>query len=634
MSDIPNVSFRKFTPCGRFLVSVSNDGRDLVVFRLEAGGRRVHPRPESHPSNADLDFDESAYVPPPPIAEQSSAHWLSDSNGNPFAELMPTEPVSLSLPPQQRNIFLPPANNPTGLLALPVPVVNTPAPSEEMRNRHSCSFDRFFTKLYQVPIATEDEIIVREFCLATPRSRYLILASSHTRDPAASPPPTPPPAVSACPVLERFTLHLVDVETGQVADRFTLNDDYVYLHGHASVHMYGDLLLVLTIRRQTVYIIKVQEGLGRFAEEKRIGGMCMPDDELEIARARAAEHAYKRRVQRAEEDRARAYGRSSTDATAAASSLANGVQEPEREQVKETGLGNGKMPSGFYTGLMQRLLVYVYRRFHSEGNHRLFYRVVGQYSMLVMLKAQFLDEDHLLIRLGSYQRRISDVEPGLNTCFFVVYCMSSTRILNLFENRSTELLAIYEKYRDVFIGDTAVTATLPPVRPSGGADGASEGDIPRGWRRDGPRFPVTLNRNTGSSRGRPQANFRRTRSALSVLPVSCQSRNVSPYLDRSLFSYNVDRLAALDGTRALSLRDVNSVKFTSVRTGAMRFKLSPGVPVMRRRDGDGLRMSSMHRRKKTLFLFHPQLPFVLSMEYCLALSTILNFHVYGHGDRR
>lgn len=40
-----------------------------------------------------------------------------------------------------------------------------------------------------------------------------------------------------------------------------------------------------------------------------------------------------------------------------------------------------------------------------------------------------------------------------NKCFFVVYCIYSTVILNLFENMSSELWEIYELYRDIVIGD-------------------------------------------------------------------------------------------------------------------------------------------------------------------------------------
>lgn len=584
------------------------------------------------------------------------------------------------------------------LFTLPVPLVGAAHPAaaspdpgtgrarynrrgEVVSQRYSCHFSRFFTKMYQVPVALNAETLVPEFCLATRRGKYLILASyqpreadnnngnAHVPQPPAGDEPLP--AVAAVPVLERFTLHLVDVETGAVADRFTLLNDFVVLEGHAGVHLRGDMLCVLSIRHQILHVMKVQENLGRFVHQGPIGAMCRPDDELAIARARDAELKFQRRKREVEQQRTfgSAAGSSSAaehprfsstvapwlgregrqsesdDESASGRNVGARTAQPFRTEAPptETGMGSGKLKSGFYTGLMQRLLVYVYRRtYHKDGNQSLFYRVVGQYSLLVMLKAQFLDSDHLLIRLGSQEKGGKTSDPALTTCFFVVYCISSTTILNLFDNRSTELLAIYEKYRDIFIGDSAVSATLPPPRvemedevamPSASgtdASGRAGGEI-TGIARSRPRRagPPVRNR-------RPTSKY--TRAELSVLPISCQTRNVSPYLDRQVFSYNVNRIAALDGTRALSLRELNTVKFISVRTSAMRFKLSPGLPAVTggqrsRRDMDDAReqssLSHVSRKKKALFLFHPHYPFVISMEYNLISPTTYNFHVHG-----
>lgn len=614
---------------------------------------------------------------------------------HPFAPGVATPQLGVAGPPNDRRGMPPHA---LGLLStIPVPLVGRAGPGaaspepgaglarysrrrEVVSQRHSCHFSRFFTKMYQVPVALNVETLVPEFCLATPRAKYLILASYQPREAdnnngnAHVPQPPsgdePVPAVAAVPVLERFTLHLVDVETGAVADRFTLLNDFVVVEGHAGVHLHGDMLCVLSVRHQILHVIKVQESLGRFTQEGRIGAMCRPDDELEIARARDAELTFQRRKREAEHQRTfgSAAGPSSAPEHPRFSSTvapwlgaegqrsvsddegADGrnAQAPAAQHTRaeapptETGMGSGKLKSGFYTGLMQRLLVYVYRRYHRDGNQSLFYRLVGQYSLLVMLKAQFLDSDHLLIRLGSQERGGKTPDPAATTCFFVVYCISSTTILNLYDNRSTELLAIYEKYRDIFIGDAEVSATLQPPRaemedevamPNSsptdgyGRDGNEIAGIARSWPHR-PGLPV---------RDRP-ATAKLTRAELSVLPVSCQTRNVSPYLDRSVFSYNVNRIAALDGTRALSLRELNTVKFISVRTGAMRFKLSPGFPAATggqrsRRDMDNAReqsnLSHVSRKKKALFLFHPHYPFVMSMEYNLISPTIYNFHVHG-----
>lgn len=537
-----------------------------------------------------------------------------------------------------------------------------------------------------------------DFCLATPTGRFLILASyvaaedpqGAARVPVAAAVRGGIPAVAGVPVLERFTLSLVDVHQELIADRFVLSDDFVVLEGHGGVHMFGDVLCVLSMRHQVLHVIKVQENLGRFTEQVKIGAMCRSDDELEIARVRDAELSYQRNerernIQRQVDshfpfDARTGNGAETVDESARKTSPSRAAAltplvvtpsarlgrvrtpEPMLEGARgrsrhpqpriggthtdapptETGLGNGKLKKGFYTGLMQRLLVYLYKRYHRSRNQERFYRLFEQYTQLVMLKAQFLDEDHLLIRLGTHERNAKIADPATATWFFVIYCISSASILNLFNNCSTDLLSIFRKYRDVFIGDAAVSATLPPARGRGDGEGDGNGS--------GLQINNGIERGMGEADGeqeRPhrsgaaavdrQMHFRRIRAELAILPVSCQTRNVSPFLDRKLFSYNIDRISALDGTRALYFRELNTVKFMSVESGALRFKLSPGIPAAllerSRREGGGIRdggVIHMQRKCKALFLFHPFYPFVISMEYSLVMPTTYNFHVYGH----
>lgn len=406
------------------------------------------------------------------------------------------------------------------------------------------------------------------------------------------------------------------------------------------------MLCVLAFRSQTLHLLTVQEGPGRFAEEARVGGMCRADDELVIATARDAEAAYTRRVARRRAaaafpppaetrppDRSRVRRSPSDEDDSDGSVPDTGLDRmpPVSNAPVETGLGGGKRRLGFYTGLMQRLLVYVYRRYHRDGRQGFFYRVVGQYNQLIMNKAQFLDEDHLLIRLGSHERspKPSDGTHN-NTSFFVVYCVSSTEIVNLFENRSSELLSIYERYRDLFIGDGAVYATLPETRGPP-RDGGALNARPWGARSGAGSSAM---RDSGSAMdGRVLLKW--TRAELAGLPVTCQTGNVSVYLDRGMFSYNEERMSGLNGTRAVSLRDVNAVKFIGASSGRLRFKLAPGMAAVSaagrgRRENNGISPAiALHRRKKALFLFHPTLPFVISMEIGVIGSTVYNFHVYG-----
>lgn len=652
VSNVPAVALRRFTPCGRFLVAMADDAQHLVVFRVESGGRRNY---SAHPSA----FDVFAFCPPEPVLFTSEVLGNTTGSQTPHVGLLTRLPVPLS--------------------RLPSPMSRPPSSHEDP---YSCSFNRFFTQLYSVPIATGGDILAREFCFVTQESRYLILATyqrvendgdsgdgvhvgignagannNDNRDSgdfghagnggAGLGSRRTLPAVTLTPVFRSFTLHLVHIETGRVDDRFCLYDDYVLVEGHMGVHLRGDTLCVLSVRNQTVHVIEIQESLGSFAPHASIGYHCHPDDALTIATARDSEDAWRQRARDLARERGQSSIRGSASTTdvanpsSAGNEIENDDDEPEdMTSPTETGLGNGRLRTGFYSGLMQRILVYLFRRLQAEGRQAHFYQVVGQYSQLLMHKVQLLDDDHLLIRLGSFERNGRPTDPTTNTCFFIVYCISSTAILNLFDNRAHDLLVLYDRYRDIFVGDAAVAASLPPYRFPGSDTVTTSASLPPFTVNQMPR--VTSHPGSGHRaraahsiiRGRPSSFTsdrlaKHTRTILATLPFSSQVRNPSPYLDRSLFSYSEVLLSALDGSRALPLREAKTLKFRSTRSGVVRFKLSPAPS----RPQEDVTHPAPNTRPKMLFLFHPHLPLVLYMEYGGVFCTRLNIHVYGHDQR-
>lgn len=684
----PPAVLRRYTPCGRFLVAVDRNRTDLRMYRLETGGLRagvpgddsflaqpMHQNPvrahaDPHGAGAgaadyagngssrgrrrgglnaydmagfghDQPHAQSLNVREPPgvAPGRGSSMFTPSFNVNPFLQ------DSSLAPPMHlgRN-----AARGDGLLsALPVPPGRPPpspppAASADFSS-HSCEFSRFFSHVYTSSVATGMEVLVPDFCLAT--AQHVILASVIA--PTADQGPNailagPPPAVAGVRVVfDRITFHLVNSETGQVRDKYVLDDDFVALEGHAGVHMFGDLLCVLSIRQQTLHLLRVHDATGRLMSVSRIGAFCNPDDELEIARARDAElrslppvecsaggssRAGQRRWPGRETEGGSAHARNRDETAEAAAGEEDDNDGDDDAQnaaddtvhhvrVTETGLGNGKSPRGFYGGLMHRLLVYVHRKHLRERNERLFFRVIGQYSMLVMKKAQLLDEDHLLIRLGSSGM----LDPRNSTCFLLVYCLSTSQVVNLYENRSAELLELYESNSDLFTADSAVAAMLSPVRGFLSRQGTAGS-------RGGPSRENPTRPRGNSSLGRGRSHIR-TREILAELPVSAQDRNASVYLNRRLFSYPVDRLPALDGSRAMSMRELHSIKFTAAGGGNLRFKLTPGLPNGEMApDGSG---GPRAGRRKVLFLFHPTMPFVISMQASQAVPTspLINFHV-------
>lgn len=537
VDDLPPVSLRRFTPCGRYLVAISDSLTDLFVFRFESGNCRSNWRGDLQPA-----------LPPP---------------ARPFAASSPRAGGLISI------IDVP--------LAPPSDAHTWPPPSAP--SRHSCSFARFFSRAYRSPVAPPGEMLARDFCLVSERGRFLILASLQRSvgPPGARAAGEPPPALRACPLLDRFSLLLVDVATGRVADRFVLEKDYVHLGDHPGVHMRRNLLCVLALRSQTLHLVRVQEALGRFACERRIGPVCRDDDEHELLRT--------------------------------------GPVPAPRAPDAETGLGGGKRAEGAFGGLMHKLLAYVFRKYAREGNVRKVFRVLAQYSMLVMLKAQLLDDDHLLVRLGTDEGGKSwDVEK--QTCFFLVYCVSATSIVTVLENRSVALLRVLEQCADLFACDPATAAAEAP-------------------RRTADALEIQTAPQAGASAR--SAAFKKVRAELSRLPFPGAMRNASPYLDRRLFSYDLSRLNG--GGREQAHGGCVTVKFTSTRTRAIRMRLATGTPAQSHHllmSGASLQDVQMQARLEAQaakahrsFLFHPIYPFGISI-VTGSTATSMNFHVIGH----
>lgn len=624
----PPAVLRRYTPCGRYLVAVDRNRTDLRMYRLETGGQRA-----GVPDSASFQA-RPMYQNPVRLGSEPVARSLPSFNVNPFIE-NPSLSTSLHFGINSSHggaSLSSHAAAPGGPISPPLPGQLTDF------TVHSCEFSRFFTLVSTTTIATGAEVLVPDFCLASAKHIILasVIASTADEDGVANLHGPPPAVAGVRVVFDRITFHLVDTETGRVRDKYVLRDDFVVLEGHAGVHMLGDLLCVLSIRHQTLHLLRVHDATGRLMFISRIGAFCDPDDEFEIARYRESE------LRRASSAHGPGIDSPADESVAAASSARrdSNVVDVERTGrpadgdvregglddrddrvapqpgVVETGLGNGKSPTGFYSGLMHRLLVYVYRKHLRENNERLFFRVIGQYSMLVMKKAQMLDDDHLLIRLGSSGM----LDPRTSTCFLLVYCVSSSRVVNLFENRSMDLLKLYEDNSDLFTADPAVAAMLAPLRSSLNGQG-----VPGNAASDLNRESASRPRSQVAS-GRARTNAR-TREILAELPMSSQDRNASVYLNRRLFSYPIDRLPALDGSRAMSMRELQAIKFTSVGRGNLRFKLFPGLPNGETApDGSG---GPRRGRRKVLFLFHPTLPFVISMQASQAVPTspLINFHL-------
>lgn len=102
---------------------------------------------------------------------------------------------------------------------------------------------------------------------------------------------------------------------------------------------------------------------------------------------------------------------------------------------------------------------------------------------------------------------------------------------------------------------------------------------------------------------------------MTSLPYTCQSLSPSPYFDLSLFRYDEKLISAMDRHRHST---EHPIKFISRRQpNVLKFKIKPG-PEAGGSDGMPKRISS--------FLFHPFLPFALSIQQTFMQPTVVNIH--------
>lgn len=80
---------------------------------------------------------------------------------------------------------------------------------------------------------------------------------------------------------------------------------------------------------------------------------------------------------------------------------------------------------------------------------------------------QLLDEDHLLIKYASEEVvSLKVLEPNSHPSFFVFYSIPDSRVLEVFDNTSRDLLHLFENFCDMFRNTQVQSDSLFPCSPS------------------------------------------------------------------------------------------------------------------------------------------------------------------------
>lgn len=216
-----------------------------------------------------------------------------------------------------------------------------------------------------------------------------------------------------------------------------------------------------------------------------------------------------------------------------------------------------------------------------------------------MWKMQLLDEDHLLIKYA-----IEDVvtlkahEPNSQSAVFVFYNIWECKILGIFDNKSEDLLWLYENFSDSFRNVHGIHNTSSPSN-----------NIYMNLMHQ--RFKQTIL--VSKSNGMLEA----TKRLLAQLPISAQSYCTSPYLDMSLFSYDDKWVSALERPKACA---EFPIRFFARDSGILKFRLHTG--------NQNKSNNNSGARRLVAFSFHPTEPFIVSVQRHNT-DYIANFHIRG-----
>lgn len=195
--------------------------------------------------------------------------------------------------------------------------------------------------------------------------------------------------------------------------------------GHAGVHLYKDILAILSIQNQTVYMFKLVDG--KLIEHRTIGYHNNEDDEavLESHEEEEAIATSSKRLRRS-------------------------------SRYPKTVVNRPKFIDGRFSGIKQRLMSYLYRRARDSrdgAQMQHFCMVFDLFSKLVMWRVHFLDDKTLLFKFGTIDNVMyrQSTEPITNQIvFFVTYCMETTLVTGVYESSSPELFRLYtssDKFR-------------------------------------------------------------------------------------------------------------------------------------------------------------------------------------------
>lgn len=473
----------------------------------------------------------------------------------------------------------------------PDQMMDESSPASSFSNK----FDNYFTRMYESPLAVAPEVLCKDFCLMANKQQFIVLASS---TPTALRDSSGVPASSPEFRNENYTFYLVRLEDGKELDRITFTHDFIFLQHHAGVSLYEDMFAVLSIRTQTIHIFQIKPS-GKFVPVHSVGQFCYDDDALVVAQQQEAEERFLRENSAEHPQPAPVHMPPPVMLPPDAAIPSTGAPLPQQRASTPSFAGR-EFPSGPMSGIKQRLLSFLHRQAKMSPEPqamRSFFASFDQYANLMLWRMQLLDDKHVLIKFGSLDvimgSRLS-YDSSTHTALFAVYNIQTTEIVGVFTNTSEHLFQQFEQFCDFFRASVSA--------PSYGSS-SSNNEIVREQLRRQIHALATAKSNRGAA----------VRRMLSCLPMGPQSQHESPYLDQAMFAYDEKAISFADRPKPCFDQPV---KFHSRRTGQLRFKLFTGPA----------RFDRPMSKRFASYVFHPVLPFAISMQHAGVASPVVNFH--------
>ena len=191
--------------------------------------------------------------------------------------------------------------------------------------------------------------------------------------------------------------------------------------------------------------------------------------------------------------------------------------------------------------------------------------------------------------------------------------MHNSAIKSIIKNTSIKLLDVYENFHDHFSLETLENIASYNI-----------------FANSTFKFHTLPSTNTNARqllqhqiKNLSQLNFNAdlTKFIMSELPISCQSYVTSPYLDRSLFIYDIKLVSNFDRPSPASDQ---IIKFYNRETDRLSFRLYTGKQKAHIFD----KSNALPKRFVT-FIWHPYEPFCISVQRSSNEYTV-NFHVYNN----